>query len=542
MESQISSFIIAALCVIAVAIFFLLRWLQLRVAHIRQLLQTNDLLIGITHEILTPLTILGASVEKLRQQFPDAESEYSLMDLNIQRSVRLLEQIIESNKLQTFHSKLKVSQGDIMLYIKEVAHSLSPLIDSKHIALSIRCNPESMMGWFDTDKIDKIIFNLLSNAVSHIGEGRQIDIDVNTNRQYSHIIIRISDNGPGLAFKTTYNLSIVQDLVYLHGGTIQNRSIEGQGTTYLIELPISKESFLPGQIDESRQVITPPQMILDSSVKVPQQLSAPPEAPSASAYHVLIVEGNEQLLTLMKQLMQGRYHIVTATNGREALEVVHAQPLHLIVADIAIPEINGYELTSIVKQEADYAHLPIILLTANHQEEDQIEALTAGADAVMTKPFKLRDLQLRIDNLITNRLRIHGDIATPVNGQTENVATSHEVSAEQEYLQRAIKCVNEHINDSDYDREAFAADMSSSVSTLYNKIRAATGQNVTSFIREIRIKRACQMAKANPDLRVSDIAYSVGFRDPKYFATSFKRVMGMQPKEYFEHLRTHQDE
>ena len=153
----------------------------------------------------------------------------------------------------------------------------------------------------------------------------------------------------------------------------------------------------------------------------------------------------------------------------------------------------------------------------------------------------MRELQLRIDNIIANRQRVLSD-STSNELDITDMSEQKPLTGDQEYLQRAIRCINENISDADYDRNAFAADMSSSVSTLYNKIRALTGKNVTTFVRDIRIKTACRLAKENPDLRVSDIAYRVGFRDPKYFATSFKRVMGTQPKEYFDHLRGVRDE
>ena len=252
---------------------------------------------------------------------------------------------------------------------------------------------------------------------------------------------------------------------------------------------------------------------------------------------VLFVE----LLMLMKQLLQSKYNVLTASNGGEALQIVHKKPVDLIVSDVMMPGINGYELTSALKQDEKFDHLPIILLTAKVQEEDRMDALTAGADDIIAKPFKMRELQLRIDNIIANRQRVLSD-STSNELDITDMAEQKPLTGDQEYLQRAIRCINENISDADYDRNAFAADMSSSVSTLYNKIRALTGKNVTTFVRDIRIKTACRLAKEDPDLRVSDIAYRVGFRDPKYFATSFKRVMGTQPKEYFDHLRGVRDE
>ena len=546
--------------VVALIITFIifLRWIFVRTIRIRERLQMSLIFTNITHELLTPLTILSASIENLRNSNPTAHHEYDLMDLNIQRSVRLLQQILETSMSQAGKLELRVSNGDVMQYIRETAHCIEPLMEKKQVDFLIQCKPDSMMGWIDTDKLDKIIFNLLSNAVKYAGDKAKVILDVTTNQRYDHVIIRVSDNGPGIpkdkmkhiftrfndgdyrnnqTFGTELGLSLTYDLVRLHKGTIQCKSIDGQGTTFLLELPINKEAFSAAQIDDKHQIKIPQQLILDlptPEATIPQAIQTSPVNEDAS--RILLVVDNQELLMLMKQLLQSKYHVLTATNGREALQVVHAHPVDLIISDVMMSDINGYELTSALKQDENFDHLPIILITAKLNDEERMEALTAGADDIIAKPFKMRELQLRIDNIIANRQRVHADI-TPVTSNTTDSVVHKIQSADQEYLQRAIRCINEHISDSDYDRDAFAADMSNSVSTLYNKIRAITGKNVTTFVRDIRIKTACRLAKEDPNLRVSDIAYQVGFKDPKYFATSFKRVMGMQPKEYFDHLR-----
>lgn len=202
-----------------------------------------------------------------------------------------------------------------------------------------------------------------------------------------------------------------------------------------------------------------------------------------------------------------------------------------------MPEMDGNELVKQLKEDPNYSHLPIVLLTAKTQEEDRKESLLLGADDYVTKPFRLRDLQLRIDNIIENRRRIRHLFQKQTTEENIEQIKEKGSSADNEFLQRAIDCLDAHISDSDYDRDSFARDMGASASTLYNKLRAVTGMNVSGFIRNHRIKTACRLAQENPDLRVSDIAYQVGFKDPKYFATSFKKEMGIQPSEYFEELR-----
>ena len=294
-----------------------------------------------------------------------------------------------------------ISNNDIMQYLRETADSFRPLMENKRIDFMVKCEPESMMGWIDTDKTDKVILLLLSDIAKHTAPEGKVALEACTNDSYDQVTIRISDNGDKMS---GMGLILAHSLTRLLHGTVESEYYEGQGNKVIIVLPIKKDVLLPEQT------------------------------------------GGEQPAV---------FHIPSN--------------IELNVPTIELP--IGYE---------------------GERDEKQLEAL------------------------------VH---------QTY-------VSADQEYLRRATQCVTDHITDSDYDRETFAADMGSSVSTLYNKIRALTGKNVTNFVRDIRISTACRLARETPDLRVSDLAYSVGFKDPKYFATSFKRVMGIQPKEYLSQIRS----
>lgn len=539
---------------IIIPMIILIRWLYARSTRIRSQLQMNYIFNNITHELLTPLTIISASIEKLREEHPSSRHDLELMDLNIQRSVRLLQQILETSKLQAGELKILVSQGDVMQYIKETARSLEPLMIRKHLTFTINCKPESMMGWVDTDKMDKIIFNLLSNSAKYTPEGGFVTLNVATNKRYDHIIIQVKDTGVGIpkdkmkrlftrfydgdyrrnrTFGTGLGLALTRDLIYLLGGRISCDSEEGRGTTFTLEIPINKESFTPSQIDERHQmqIHIPEKSIADLPQAENLTEDTVPTA-DASASHVLIVEDNIELLSLMKRLLQPRYHVITANDGREALQLIQTNKVDIVVSDVMMPEMDGYELTDHIKHNEIYSHLPVILLTAKTTEDDQQKALLTGADGYITKPFKIRDLQLRIDNLIANRQRIHSETLTQVEEPADDMNPE-----DREFLDRATQCVHRHISDSDYDREAFAADMGTSVSTLYNRLRDLTGKSMANFIRDIRIQEACKIAKNERNTRVSDIAYRVGFRDAKYFATAFKRITGKQPKEYFAELR-----
>ena len=515
---------------------------------------------NITHELLTPLTVISASVDKLRDEEPKFAHDYDLMQLNIQRMVRLLQQILETNKSEAGELKLLVAQGDVMKYIHETAECLEPLLARKRQTFNISCHPSSMMGWIDTDKLDKIIYNLLSNAAKYSNEDGEVSLNVQTNKTYDHIRIEVSDTGDGIppeqmkhlfqrfhdgeyrrhkTIGTGLGLALTHDLVYLHHGTIRCESEVGKGTTFIVNLPINKEAFLPEQIDEQHKIDIniPKNAIIDFQALVPDVNNddIQRDLPDEDLYKLLIVEDNVELLMLMRQLLNTTYQVFVAKNGLEALDIIREKELDLIISDVMMPEMDGYELTTAVKSDPNYDHLPIILLTAKTQEEDEQEALRAGADEFLTKPFRLGDLKLRIDNIIENRKRIQSEYSQKSAAETRDKAAAPN-SADQIFLSRALECVLKHLDDDTYDRESLAADMGASSSTIYNKLRSITGLNVSGFIRDIRLKESKRMAEEDPTLRVSDLAYKVGFRDPRYFSTCFRKQFGIQPKEYLESL------
>ena len=304
-----------------------------------------------------------------------------------------------------------------------------------------------------------------------------------------------------------------------------------------VTIPINKESFAPEQIDEQHSIDlnVPKNAIIDFNATTPDvnEDTVFETAIDDNKYKLLIVEDNLELLMLMKQILGAYYRVYVAKNGVEALKIVQQKKLDIIISDVMMPEMNGFELTKAIKSDKQYSHLPIILLTAKTSEEEQQEGLLSGADEFLTKPFRLSDLRLRIDNIVENRKRMQALMST-TEAFTE---TEKAPSAEEKFLNDALKFVYAHLEDEDYDRDALATDMGTSTSTLYNKLRSITGLNVSSFIRDVRMKEASRIAESNPSIRVSDLAYSVGFHDPRYFSTCFKKHFGVQPKEYLERLQ-----
>lgn len=555
-------FIILAFLLVA-GLSYMTWQLYRRSVRIANRLQLNRAFTNISHELLTPLTVISASVEQLREEEPRFASNYALIDLNIDRMVRLLQEILETSKSQDGELKLLVSQGDVMQYISQTALCLKPLMDRRHQEFTIQCNPKSMMGWIDTDKLDKIIYNLLSNSAKYTEPGGKVALEVMTNRTYDHIIIKVKDNGIGLSkeklkhlFQRFYDgdyrkmqtigiglgLPLTRDLVYLHGGTISCESQEGVGTTFVVDLPINKEAFASSQIDETRRIdLTKSRSaILDLANLLPEEDIPQPkpieETADDETYRILLVEDNIELLLLMQTLLGQHYYVSTAKNGREALEIIEQQELDMVISDVMMPEMDGNELTSHLKANPNTSHLPIILLTAKTQEEDRKYSLLIGADDYITKPFRMGDLELRINNIIENRKRIRREYKSQTIEETRLKTQMVQPTADEEFLHRAVDCVFDHLSDSEFDRDAFAKEMGASASTLYNKLRSLTGLNVSAFIRDIRMKEARRLAQTQPDMRVSDLAYKVGFKDPKYFSTCFKKEFGLQPSEFMEQM------
>ena len=554
--------ILLTLAIVAViAVFFLIgRNEYLRRIRKMERTQLNTIFTNITHELLTPLTVISASVDKLRDEKPENGHDYDLMQLNIQRMVRLLQQMLETSKSEAGQLKLLVTQGDVMRYIRETAECIEPLIIKRKMKFTITCQPESMMGWIDTDKLDKIIYNLLSNAAKYSSENGEVSIKAITNYTYDHIRIIVSDTGEGIppdkmkhlferfyigdyleqrTIGTGVGLALTHDLVYLNQGTIDCQSEVGKGTTFTVTLPIYKEAFKPEQIDEQHKIDfnIPKNAIVDFKSVVPDiYANTDDDTNDEDSYKVLIVEDNLELLMLMQQLLKSYYRVYIAPNGVEAMKIVQDKEIDLIVSDVMMPEMDGYELTRTIKGDANFNHLPIILLTAKKLAEDETEGLEAGADDFLTKPFRLKDLKLRIDNIIENRKRMQTEFSQESAEDTRQ-KVAKPLTPDEIFLNRVLDFVHQHLADEDYDRDALAADMGASASTLYNKLRAITGMNVSAFIRDVRMKEARRMAEENPNLRVSDLAYSVGFHDPRYFSTCFKKQFGIQPKEFLDSLQ-----
>lgn len=503
---------------------------------------------NITHELLTPLTIISATVDEMKIQAPKHDDLYAIMGSNIHRLIRLLQQILEFRKTETGNLKLRVSPGDIAAFVKNEAECFQPLIKKQKIHFSVLCDPESITGYFDTDKLDKILYNLLSNAAKYNKEGGYVQVTLSYAEDRDFVLLTVKDNGKGISkenqktlFKRFYEgdyrkfntigtgigLSLTKDLVELHGGSIRVESEIGRGTTFLVSLPIVRDFFKEEEIDE--EAVIPAQ----KAVTYEEVDAAHPVGEEREKSHsILVLEDNEELLQLMVKLLGRDYRVFTAENGKEGIVVVENEDIDLIVSDIMMPEMDGIEFCKYVKAKLEISHIPVILLTAKNKEEDRAEAYEVGADAFLSKPFNLTVLHARIKNLLKYKERMAHDFKNQLVFEAKDL---NYTSLDEGFMQRAIDCVYRHLEDCEFDQPQFIEDMGTSKSTLYKKLKSLTGLNTSSFIRNIRLKASCQiMEEKGYNVRISELAYAVGFNDPKYFSSCFKKEFGMLPSEYME--------
>ena len=506
---------------------------------------------NITHELLTPLTIISATVDELKTQAPSHNDLYTVMNSNIQRLIRLLQQILEFRKAETGNLKLRVSPGDLAAFVRTGTESFKPLVKKRKIHFSLLCDPESIVGYFDIDKLDKIMYNLLSNAAKYNKEDGFIQVTLSYDEEdREFVLLRVKDNGKGISrekqatlFKRFYEgdyrkfntigtgigLSLTKDLVTLHGGTISVESEVDHGTEFIVRIPIERSYYDEEQIDdEAISLMQNPVNYEDTQ----EDADVETQEVTIKANTILLVEDNGELLHLMTKLLSREYNVFTAQNGKEGIAVLEKEDVDLIVSDVMMPEMDGIEFCKYVKGHLEMSHIPMILLTAKNKEEDRAEAYEIGADAFISKPFNLTVLHARIRNLLKYKARMAHDFKNQIVFEVKDL---NYTSLDEDFIQRAINCVNNHLEDPNFDQAQFADEMLTSKSTLYKKLKSLAGLNTSSFIRNVRLKAACRiMEEKGINIRVSELAYAVGFNDPKYFSSCFKKEFGMLPSEYIE--------
>ncbi len=511
---------------------------------------------NISHELLMPLTIISVIAERLRNDSDGKAEKLDMLQRNVERLKHLLQQVLDFRKIENNKMKLFVSKGDIIDFTESICRmSFMPLAASKNIDLKIFMGKSNEEHWFDHDKMDKIMFNLVSNAIKYTDSGKSVEVSVNTETveglTYAEIIVK--DQGRGIAqreigrifnrfYTSTANhasesngigLSLTKEFVELHHGTILVESQLGKGTSFKVRIPVSRQSFSSEEMLEERQEMQ--NLLLNNTSNAVTYESEEKSIVLQDAKTVLLVEDNTDLRRLIKELLMNKYNVLVAADGIEALECIekHRNAIDIVVSDIMMPRMDGMQLCRKIKDDVTTSHYLVILLTAKVSSDIQADAYDAGADGYLPKPFEPSLLNKLIENLISNRA--HRQKIYSENKQSMKVSDLGVTGIDEGFISKAISIVEKHIMDEKLDVSFLSASLAMSRSTFTRKIKILTGQTPLDFIKSIKLKHAYKMLQEKT-ATVQDVMEAVGYSDHKTFTQSFKEAFGILPSEL---LRQH---
>ncbi|MCD8042684.1 MAG: response regulator [Tannerellaceae bacterium] len=499
-----------------------------------------DYFTNVSHELLTPLTVISGTADYLETKEPSIRKQLGILKSNADRLKRLIQEVLDFRKMDMSKMALSVTWGDIKGFIESICKTnFSSLAQKKNIQIETILPQEEVAGYLDFDKVDKILYNLLSNAIKYSPGNTSIRVEARIVRKEKgrSLLLIVQDQGIGIEqkelehiFTRFYNnrsgslvesngigLSLTKDLITLHHGTITVESRVGEGTSFTVEIPIDKEYY------------TTEEVVNDvTNIDIEDIQKEPDLSSDTGRFTILLADDNADLLYLMQKMFEENYQVVTAGNGQEAWDKLNKQGIDMVVCDVMMPDINGWELCRRIKDDLRFNHIPVIILTARNAIDDRITSYKAGADGFVTKPFELKVLQARIDNLLKSY-----KIRQVAFRQEENVSLEslsyH--SADKKFIQSVVESVEKHLDESEFDLDQLSREMNMSKSTLHRKIKSITGLTSLDFVKNIKMKRACMMLLAGK-LNISEIAYATGFNDPKYFRKCFKEEFGITPTEY----------
>jgi signal transduction histidine kinase/ligand-binding sensor domain-containing protein/DNA-binding response OmpR family regulator len=495
---------------------------------------------NVSHEFRTPLSLIITPLEKILSKGLDSNihQQLALVQRNARRLLNLVNQLLDFRKMEVQEIKLYTSEGDIVAFIKELTTSFSDLSEKKQIHLDFHSSIRELNMLYDPDKIEKIIFNLLSNAFKFTPEQGNISVDIQLQHG-STLAIMVKDTGIGIPAEqqeriferffqhdipgsmvnqgSGIGLSITREFVKLHGGTITVDSTPGVGSCFTILLPVQGIS--------GKAVTTAP---VSTAI-----MSATPPTPASPSYAgkkpvLLLIEDSEDFRFYLKDNLSAHFHIVDAANGKAGWDILQQTIPNLVVSDVNMPEMDGLELCRRIRQQQRLAHLPVILLTARASEEDQLEALDNGATDYITKPFNYEVLLSRIRNIVSQQVSLKKSFQQHIDAHPEEIAIS---SQDELFIQQALQIVEKNISNPDFSVEELSRELHMSRVSAYKKLLSITGKTPIEFIRSIRLKRAAQLL-GKSQMTIAEVAYEVGFNNPKYFAKYFKLEYGVLPSAY----------
>jgi signal transduction histidine kinase/DNA-binding NarL/FixJ family response regulator len=532
---------------------------------------------NISHEFRTPLTLLLGPLEKLMSNAKQENKEMiGMMHRNATRLLFLDNQLLDLSKLEAGKLKLKVSGSEITQALKGMVTSFQSLAEKKKIDFKYLFPDQEIQAFFDQDKLEKIVYNLLSNALKFTPEKGQVifELSLFSNKKKRElplkfrritgqvICIAVSDTGPGIAKEhlpfifdrfyqvdsrlnrsfegTGLGLSLSKELVDLHHGKISVESALQKGSTFKVYLPIDKKAFGANEIvpDKEGSVDT---SIYTNNLQPDSKLKrhdlyegAIAELSDEDVFQILIIEDNPDMRTYIRDCFEGNYNILEAADGKSGFETATSKIPDIIISDLMMPKMDGIELCNKLKTDERTSHIPVILLTALSSVDDRIRGLETGADDYIAKPFNREELVTRVKNLTDQRRLLRERFGKEVKIQPKDITVT---SADEKFLNKLISYIENNLADPDMNVDSLTEEIHLSRSQLHRKLKALTGLSSTEFIRTIRLKRAAQLLEQHHGT-IAETVYAVGFNSLSYFSKCFQKQFNITPKEYIEQTIT----
>jgi len=519
--------------ILTVIVFFITRFFFLRALLRRdhELHQVKlNFFTNISHEIRTHLTLISSPVEKMLQwkkAEPVFHQQLQFVKTNADRLLRLVEELMEFRRAETNHLNLHLATEDIVVFIKAITDSFRELAEARGMHFGFTTPAEKIEVSFDKTQMEKVIFNLLTNAFKFTSDGGRIDVELETKGQA--VEIRVTDNGKGIAPENVKKL-------FVNFFQVDDRDKDKQNTGYGIGLALSRsivklhkgdltvESEVSGTAAGNRTCFT---------ISLPLPVRSRPPAPvitgkeQAGRYSLLLVEDNAELRSFISDSLSGDYQVTTCADGGEGWETAIEQIPDIVISDVMMPGIDGLTLCSRLKTDQRTSHIPVILLTAKAAHEHQVSGLATGADIYLVKPFSIQILELHIYNLLAAREVLRKKFAPRIVLQPLTEAPG----IEDEFLQKITRFIEENTDNPEFAVPYLSASLGMSQPVLYKKVKAVTNLSVNDFIKFIRLQKAAQLVEAG-QLSVQQVAAAVGFTDSKYFSKEFKKQFGVTPSDY----------
>ena len=517
---------------------------------------------NVSHEFRTPLTLIIGPLEDILSKEELTEKNRVAMERMHRNAVRLLgliNQLLDLSKLDAGSMKLELSESDILRFSRLIISSFQPLADRKNIHYEVNMPAKEYITYFDPDKLEKILTNLLSNAFKYTPEDGEIECQImiasrGKNKDLDFMNIKISDSGPGIPIDmvdkifdrfyqvegswqhssggTGIGLSLTRELVGLQHGQIKVESAEGKGSIFTIVFPLGKEhlekqEFQIGEKEDLEDAGVANAVLVSGGYENRQTEEGGIEEKNGKS-RILVVEDSEDVRAHLLDNLEDQFSMQEAVDGEEGLSLAFDTMPDIIITDLMMPKMDGVELCKRIKSDERTSHIPVIMLTAKATVESRIEGLETGADAYMTKPFNMQELQTRLKSLIEQRKKLRERFSKETDLGPSDIAVT---SVDEKFLNKAIQIIEQNLGDCDFDVTAMTGEIGMSRMQLFRKLKALTNQTPSEFIRTIRLKRASQLLKKNFG-NVAEITYEVGFNNLSYFAKCFRELYGVSPSEY----------